>query len=365
VICLPTQKGKITVRQALILFLLSTLSPTIRLFPALTAKFAGAAGWISPLLSAAGLAVILKLLSAVFQNKDIVNLRDFFERALGKLAGRLLIILFLVWIVILYLLYIRYYAERLISTIFPTTSIKLFIAVLQLLVFMATRSKFETFARFCEVSILIFSIVFVIFLIFLAPSIKVENIWPVTHLDIIPIGKGVYPVLGIWGYVVFIFTLGDRIKNKDELKKHVGSTVLYAAAAGTLVAFTVIGSLGPSVTARMPIPFFSAVKNISILQTLNRLESVLLSTWVICDFIVAAAFAFFIIGILKDLFKIAETRYLSTPAALLGYGGSQYLAASRFELASFSLTLGLSVNIILCFAIPILVFIIGKIRRRL
>lgn len=115
----------------------------------------------------------------------------------------------------------------------------------------------------------------------------------------------------------------------------------------------------------MPIPFFSAVKNISVMQTLNRLESVLLSFWVICDFIVASAFAFFIIYILKNLFKIGETRYLSTPAALLGYGGSQYLAASRFELARFSLTLGLSVNIILCFAVPVLVFTIGKIRRRL
>lgn len=362
---MPTHKGKITIYQALILFVLSTLSPAIRLYASLAAKYADQASWVSPIISSVGLIIILKVFVSVFRNKDITSLGDFFNRALGRAAGRFTLLLFLIWVVILYFLYIRYYAERLVMTIFTGTSIKLFILVLMLLVFMATRGKLESFARFCEISFLIFTAVFIVFFLFLAPSVKLGNVWPVTHLDAVPVIKGTYPILGILGYITFIFLLGDRIINKDQLSNYKKKVVLYITLVSTLIVFVVAGSLGPSVTARMPIPFFSAVKVVSIMETLDRLESVLLSIWVISDFIVVSLFALFIISIIKDLFKIAETRYLSTPVALLGYGGSQYLASSRFELAAFSSALGLSVNIVICFIFPVLIYIIGKIRRKI
>jgi hypothetical protein len=101
------------------------------------------------------------------------------------------------------------------------------------------------------------------------------------------------------------------------------------------------------------------------METLDRLEPVLLSIWVVFRFHRGDGLCPIIISILRELFHIAETRYLSTPVVLLGYGGSQYLASSRFELADFSAGPGLSTNIVMTFALPFLIFLIGKIRKKI
>ncbi len=85
---MPTQKGKITVRQALILSTLATFSPAIRLYAAVAAEYAGQAAWVSPLVSALAMLLLFEVWNAVFQNREITSLGVFFERALGKAAGR-------------------------------------------------------------------------------------------------------------------------------------------------------------------------------------------------------------------------------------------------------------------------------------
>lgn len=358
-------KGKITVRQALILFVLATFSPSIRLFTAGTARGAESAAWLTPILSALVMIVVFKILSSIFRNRNITNLGVFFDRALGKALGRTVLVQFLLWLVVLYFVYIRYYTERLIMTIFTGSETKLFIIVLMLLVFMATRGKIESFARFGEFSFIVFTVVFITFFLFLIPGVRIDNIWPVTHFDAIPVVKSSYNILSIWGYVTFSFFLGDRIADKEKLGKYTAKTIIYLASIATLTIVTVIGTLGPSLVARMPIPFFSALTTISIMETLDRLEPFLLSTYVMSDFIVVVFFAQIIIAVLKELFKVSETRYLSTPIAFAGYAGSQFLASSRFELGKFSTVLGLWVNVVLCIAAPAVIFIVGKIRKKI
>jgi hypothetical protein len=115
----------------------------------------------------------------------------------------------------------------------------------------------------------------------------------------------------------------------------------------------------------MPVPFFSAIKAITLMETFDRMESVLLSVWIVSDFIVITTFAFIIFYIMKQLFGTAETKYLASPLAFLGYSGSQFLASNRFELAVFSSRLGLLINIATCYAIPFIVFVVGRIRKKL
>jgi hypothetical protein len=115
----------------------------------------------------------------------------------------------------------------------------------------------------------------------------------------------------------------------------------------------------------MPIPFFSAIKAITVMETLNRFESVLLSMWVVSDFIVITVFALIIMRILERLFDAADVRQLSSPVALLGYSGSQYFTENRAELSAFSGKIGLAGNLIFCFLIPLAVFVIGKLRKKI
>ncbi len=356
---------KITVRQLVVMFMMSNLSATIRLLPTECAKISGRAAWLTPLISALPLLMLFSILTSMYKKENVRNYGDVIEFSVGKIAGRVLLVIYLIWCVILYLLYIRYYAERLLSTIFPNTDMRFFILVMMLLVFMATRGRTEVLARFAELFFLIFNFIMIMFFIMLLPSVKLENLYPVTYYDILPAVKGTSPILAIWGYITLVLFLGEKVVDKNQLIKRGRRYTLFLAVMSTLIIITVVGSIGYKVVPKMPIPFFSAIKAISVMEALNRIESILLSVWVVSDFGVITVFAMIIMHILKHLFNVSEVKYLSSPIALLGYSGGQFFTDSRAELGTFSSKIGIASNLVLCFAIPFVVFFIGKLRRKI
>ena len=360
---MPVEKNKITARQLIFLFVLVTVSPGNRLFPRILSQIGGVAGWTAPALSAIAVIALYNILHVFFQNDRISNLSDVFDLTIGKIPGKILLVLYLVWTVFLYFLYIRYYAERLLSSIFPNTNIRFFIITMLLIVYIVSRGRITSFARFCEFSFLLLFVIFILFFLTLLPTVKVSNLLPLTYYDIWPAMKSTYPVLGIWGYLTFLFFLGDHLIKKGEIKQRAKKMIILLVIMNTVSMICVIGSLGPKLAERMPLPFFNAIKQVSIFPEFDRIEAILLSIYVISDFIIIAAFMFIIMNIVKKLFKVSEVKYFSSPLILLGYTGSLFLATDRFELEKFSSFIGLPLNIAFGFAIPFILFIVGKIRK--
>jgi spore germination protein (amino acid permease) len=349
----------------MILFIVSTFSPSIRLFPAYGSKLGERAGWVAPIISALAMFIIFAVLHAFFKNDDKANLSDVFTQALGKIAGKALLVIYLVYLILLYFLYIRYYADRLLGTIFPNADIRAFVIPMLLLVYMSVRGKLETLARFSEFAILIFIFIFVVFFLLLTPTFKIGNVFPLTYYDILPAAKATYPILGIWGYVVFLFFLGDDIFNKNKVKQYSKQVVFFLVILITLMMLFTVGSVGYKTIARMPIPFFNVTKMISAMESFDRMEAVLLSVWLISDFIIISIFAIIIKNIGKKLFAASETKYSAAPVVLMGYVGSMYITTNRNELIKLSNYILLAGNIILCFAVPIITYIIGRVRKKL
>lgn len=360
-----TQNGKISVRQAIILFVLSTLSAAIRLFPSLSAKMGMEASWLAPVISIPFLLVLCAVLQSCFKKRDVGDLTDVFHLALGKILGSILVIFYLFWILMIYFLYIRYYSERLLSSIFPNTDLRFFIIPMMILVWVAARGRIEAFARFCEISALMFTFIFIIFFLLLIPSIKASNLLPITQTDFVPALLSAYPVLGVWGYITAVFFLGDDIADKEAFRIQSKKGIAYLAVMTTIMMIFVVGSLGSSVSQRMSLPFFNATKLISIISPLDRFEPLLLASWMASDFIVIVFFARVAMSITKKVFSSLEIKYFATPVALMGYAGSQYLSADRFELAHLSESFALPGNLILFYLIPLLVFIVGKLRKKI
>lgn len=357
--------GKITVRQVYILFILTTLSPAIRIFPAICSRIAKTAAWVVPIIAAVGLVILYLVINEFFKKKNINTLSDVFHAALGNVAGKILLTIYLIWCIILYCLYIRYYGGRLMSSIYPEADIRFFIVVMMALVFMATRGKIETFLRFSEFSLILFTLFLVFISILLLPEVKLGNIYPVTFRDAGKASVASIDILAVWSYLLLPFVFGDSISDKNQIKKYGKQAVIFITLITVFMLITVVGALGPSVAARMSLPFFNSVKLITFIETFDRFESVVLSVWVAADFILISFFAIVIVNIMKNLFSLSETKYLVTPVALLGYVGSQYISASRFEREVFSTKFAVYANVVLFVAVPILVLAIGKLRKKI
>jgi hypothetical protein len=275
-----TKNGTISARQAVIIFILSTLSAAIRLFPSLSAGLGREACWLSPIVCAAALLFMRWILLAFFRSGKIGDLCDALRLSLGSAVGGLLIVLYFFWRALMFFLYIRYYAERLLSSIFPSADMRFFILPIVVLGWIAARGKIEAYARFCEFSLLLFTMIFLLFFVLLIPSVKLSNLYPITGTDAVPVLRASYPILGIWCYFTAIFFLGDSIADKEKFREASKKGIVYLVVMTTLMMVFIVGSLGYTVARRMPLPFFNATKLISIIPPLNRQEPLLLACWV-------------------------------------------------------------------------------------
>jgi spore germination protein (amino acid permease) len=361
-----TKNNKISVRQIFIMFIVITLSPTIRVFPTSCAQFGKTAAWVGPIIATACLVLLTCVLTAIFKSGKFRDLGDVFEKLTGKVVSKVLLTLYLLWATLLFLLYIRYYAERPMSTIFPYVNIRYFIVSMMILVFIAAHGRLEAFARLAEIAFIIFIVTFLIFFVFLIPTIKPRNMLPVTYLDAFPALKSAFPVVSIFGYLTPFFFLGAQISDKEKLFLKSKKLVIFLFIISTMTVVCVVGSLGYRTTGRMPMPFFSAMKLVNVLQSFDRLETAVLAIWVVADFILIVAFALIIVNILKSLFRVTEPKHYATPVVFLGYIGGIYLAVGRFELEAYSSSiLCYTLNTVFGFGVPLALLGIGKLRKLL
>ncbi|MCL2408647.1 MAG: spore germination protein [Oscillospiraceae bacterium] len=356
---------KISTRQVYIMFILTTLSPAIALFPSFVARHGSAAGWIAPIAASVGLIAVIAVLHGLFKSGRFADLHGVFGGTFGKWSAKPLLTVYLLWTFALFLLYVRYYAERIVASMFTSVNPDFFIISMLIVVFFASRAKLSAIARFSEVAILVFAVIFAVFFVSLIPTLRAIHVLPVTHYDAVPVLRSAYPIVSVWGFITLFFFLGEHIE-KPDLKSFAKKAVLILSVATALMIFLVVGSLGPDTAARMPWPFFSAAKLIDIMQSFDRLEAVLSSIWVIADFILITVFVFIITNIVKKLFNLRESRYLTGPVAMLGYAGSLLLAANTRELELFAASSTThAVNLVLCVGVPVLALAIGKMRRAL
>lgn len=358
-------KGKISTRQAVILFFMMTLSPAIRLFPGLAAREAGKAGWLAPVAAVIPMILLILLVHSFFKENKEASLSDIYNKVIGKVAGKILCFLYLIWVLILLALYVRYYAERLLSSIMPHTSISFFIISMLILVFFAVRSGLIPLARVNEVFFGIFLIMMLITFVLASPGIKYRNFMNVSYLDTLPVIKASHTITAIWGYFLFIFFFGDKINDKENIKRFGFQGVLAAFVVATLILITTIGTIGPNLMPRISLPFFMVVKNISIFETLERLESIIISLWVISDFVTISVFTYISISLIKSIFNLSETKTLVGPVTLFAYIGSLYFFKDIFQLEAFSSNIALPVNTTLTFIIQIIIFAVGKLRKKI
>jgi spore germination protein KB len=357
---------KISARQVFVMFIMSTFSPAIRLFPSLCANYGGVAGWLGPAAACAALAPQMAAMAAMLKGGGAPrDLSGAFEAALGRAGRNIALSAYLIWTLLLYAIYIRYYAERLMGTIFPNADIRFFLIPMLVLVSISARGKIEAFARFSEISILIFTAVFALLFVFFIPSVKPSNLLPITPHDALPVARASFPVISIWGYFSLYFFLGEHIANRHEIGKYIKKSIIYLLAVTTAMLISVVGSLNYKTVTRMPAPFFSATKLIHVVRSFDRMEAILLSLWVVSDFVTILAFTFIAMNIAKKLFGTSSTRPFASPIILLGYVGGLAVASNGLELEKFSANpAAIAVNIFICTVFPIIVSLIIKLRKK-
>jgi len=357
--------NKISVRQLLIIVIVATFSSAIQTIPRLVGNEAGRAGWVSILLAFGFYLLFILMLSRMFTKSHATDLYDLFTKVIGKFLAKIITAIYGIWTFILIAFYVRAFAERFMASILPNTPLHFFLIALLALSAIFMYGKFESFARFSELSLYLFAGMFVFLLAVSLPTIEVVNLFPVTTMDAVPILRGSLVVLGIWGYLTFGLFLGGGVSDMSNIKNHGIKFGILLALSALITFFITIGILGANWTERLSLPFFTAVQTIRLLNVVERLEALFLTFWMIADLVIVSLFMYVFVNVLKKLLPIKEPRKLTAPTVLGVYLLALVLANSFFELNRFSAEIAIPINVILGIAVPIVVFAIAYLRKKI
>lgn len=353
----------ISVKQIIILFLIIIASPMIRLIPKNAALIAKQGSIIMPFISIIPFILLIYILNQLINKSKEKTLQDVYIKIFGKLIGKTILIIYIIWIFVLVSIYVRYFAERFTASILTFTPISFFVITMLTVIFIVTRNKLEYLARVIEVFFLFFSMLLILLFFIALPDVEIDNIYPITINDVWDATKAVPAVLAVLSYITYTFFLGDEIKNKEKFLKYKSFMIIKILFIQILVVLTTVGIFGYKLSGSFNLPFFIFLKNIEILDVVERFEAIFISVWFVTDFALISMFIFVIIKLFKRTFHLKNSKAVSNPIIAGTVVFSLYLASDVFELQKFTDEILVNGNIVIGIVIPLLAFIVGKIRR--
>lgn len=358
-------KNKISIRQAMLMCIVLEFVPAVRFTIGYSANIAKQAAWLSGILSVIPALLLIFILNTLFNNKRYkeADLTDVIKDVLGNIFGRIIIVVYFIWIMFLLSANTRFFIERMVGSVMPNTSVHIFIISMLVMVGIALSSGITVLARMSEIIFII--VVFTIYMLFLfgMSLIKIENLTPIYFTDILPAFQGSLPLWSVYGYFFIFFFFGSQINDKEKITKFGMRKALFLLITNTLMKVFTIGALGWSLSARIPRPYFAFVKIIAVFGVVERLESVLVIIMVLSDFIIITVFAYAASSLIKSFFGLSDYKFLIIPFMTLTYFLSLIISKDEFQLEQFTPYI-LATGIFLEYIIPILIIIVGKLRKK-
>lgn len=356
--------NKISVRQSFFLLILLFCAPAVRYFPLYSSMKASQAAWLCPIVGLGLLFIYMLIWNEFIKKYEKKSFLYIITDILGKYIGSFVGIVYFLWITYFLSYNVRMYSERILSSALPGTSICLLIGTMLFVVGYVLRKGIITLGKMSEVFFYVLAIIFLFYNILVLPEIKLNNMYPITYKDILPVIKGSAPIISIFGYSVALFMLNDKIEHKGEFKKMGIKTILIISFIAYEVIMLPIAVFGSEIVAKMPIPYLNTMMQISIFNIIERVESGIIMFWIVTDFFLVAIFAYSAIHMIKLTFKLDNVKPLITIYLIGLFFLSHIIAKSSYELVTFSENILTPFNVLIGYITPILIYLVGKIRKK-
>lgn len=268
------ERDVLSMRQLMVLLVTALLAPATDLLPTLTAQMAGRAGWLSVLGALPLLLLAFWAARGIFCDRGIC-------RALGKVPGGIIIIIYLTWTLLLLALFLRLSATRL-AEIYGEGPAFAYAAVLLVVAAWMGRGKVSAFARAGEIFYLVLAVALAGVLLLATANVEESN-FRVSASEAVAL-----PMCSVTtaGLLLNVYPAAV-LKNKVAVRAHNGRRVIGWIVAFcitiTLLLGAVIGCVGPHLTAQLPAPFLIMVQGLGIKGAFQRTEALFIALWTLSD----------------------------------------------------------------------------------
>ncbi len=281
-----TEKDSMTFRQYLAAIGLSVFSPMSRRLPEGVLDRAGFSGWLAPLAALPlllGLAALLRCLTTA--EGQSIGLGEALERRLGRVPGKLLSGLFVLWLVFYGGFVLRSGGERIISTVYPTASLSIFFPLLLALSLVFALGKLRWAGRSTLVLRLFFVLMLVLVLALALPSVKGAYVWPPVLRRPGRLLSAALPAAEMLAPCACFSFLRGRVSEDEGSLQRAFRGILLLTLLTLLFLLAIIGDMGPELARRQQFPFFVMIKNLRLFNLMERFDALIVGLWMMTDFV--------------------------------------------------------------------------------
>ncbi|WP_080875445.1 GerAB/ArcD/ProY family transporter [Oceanobacillus timonensis] len=359
------EKAKISASQLFILMVLFQLSNSL-LIP--LAMGAGRDSWLAILVASAVSIFLFFVYWALYLYYPKLLLTDYTEKIIGKILGRTLAFLYILFFLYTAARVLREFGVMLLSFAFAETPLFVASTLMILVVIYTVYKGIEVIARTGELLFVVMCLlaVFLFLLIAISGLIEISNIKPVLE-DSPKVLKTVFTeTLYVPFGEIIVFTMIFPYLNQAKKLKKTGVTAI--SATGAVLALTTllnISVLGVPLIERSLFPLLTTIQSIEVGGFLERLDVIFILVLVIGGFFKVSVYTYCAIIGTANLFNIKEPSKLAYPLGMTVLFVSMIIASNYSEhleegLKIFPLYAQLPFQIIF----PVLLLIIAFFKNR-
>lgn len=358
-------KEKISIRQAMAIFLTIAYSPCLRFILSSGAKEAKQAAWLTPIITLFFIIPVIFIFHRIYINYKQESFMEVIEDILGKVAGKTVAVFYIIFLTFQLVIVIYNFGDKLVSTAYTQYDQFLFVAVILFAAaFITRRGCIADMARMSEIITVILILVFLFFAYLGIKDIKVNSITPISYVDIFPLVKANFIVMSVWSSLPLLFLLSNFINNKEKIKRVCTRTILLLAFFNVILLVTGIGILGASIIELSPVPYITMIKQVSAFGFLDRLESIVVSLWIFSDFMMIAISIFMVFNVFKSFLKLSDTKHLIVIYCVILFFMVMMLGRNTFEVQAIGFSIIMPLDIFFGFIMPGIVFGVGMVRKK-
>ncbi|MGN8768198.1 GerAB/ArcD/ProY family transporter [Paenibacillus barengoltzii] len=282
------EKGKISASQIGKMMYLAVTPTAILSTPAITFNVAKQDMWISPIWALSGVVTVCIAFGfhKLYPGQNVIQACN---RILGPVLGKAVGLVILLYYMYISGIMIREYGEFVVGSFLLHTPLLVISGSMVFICAIVVRSGVEIIARFAEMFIPIFTMLFLLLIVPLVPELQIQNMFPIMGEGIAPSISGAF-VLQAWFSefltASFLIPFANQV---DKLKKSIAISLLAVILTLVVTNLVTLLLLG-NITGNYTYPFLIVARYINLSDFFTHLEALFMAIWVLGAFVKICVF---------------------------------------------------------------------------
>jgi spore germination protein (amino acid permease) len=333
-------------------------------YPRELAIIIGTDGWIVTIFAGLIVFFLLNLVYKLIKLNNFGTFNNILENNLGKVIGKIVAVIFVVYNLIFVAISMRSFVEVLKMYLLPKTPTEFILIVMILTGTYLIRGDIKSLVKFNEVIFWLMFIPIILVMFFTLGETDFTNLLPILHNEplnyIGATGKALFAFIGFQS----IYLVLPYIKNRNNISKILFKSMLFAVLFYVLIFTFVLAVFSIEQTKVLLWPTITMIKSVCISSFfVERWEGVAMAFWILFYFTTFTNIYYLSADVGKSIFKLEDVKLSSLIMAPAIYVIALY-PENIAEVYNFEMKIIPISSLAMLVILPIILYLISILKKK-